>query len=109
MNLSDENLASLHSASANKNVPWKAQCLAKNLFNAGFHNASVLSARAKICENAYASAIAVYFAKVYLGEDGTYNHQAFTKDILLAITAKANQAGQNEERARHAPADAPMG
>jgi hypothetical protein len=104
--LSDANLQHLHTVAANKNVPWKAQSLAKIHFNAGFANAGVLSARAKICENAFTSAISLYFAKCYLGDDGTYNHQAFTDHILEAIKFKATDAGREQERRRAAAAHA---
>jgi len=107
--MSDADLQNLHTVSANKNVPWKAQSLAKVYFNAGFSNAGVLSARAKICESAFTAAMSFYFANCYLNDDGQYSHQSFTNDILDAIRFKAANLGYQHGAAAAEAAPAPAG
>ena len=91
--LSDDDLKKLHEVSLNKNVPWKCQHIAQLQFRQNIDNAGVLTSRAKACKDALNSAMEVYFAKVYW-KDGSYDHKAFTDDILEAIKDKAGEAGE---------------
>ena len=93
INFSDEDLKKLHEVALNKNVPWKCQHIAQLQFRQNVDNAGVLTSRAKACKDALNSAMEVYFAKVYW-RDGSYDHKAFTDDILEAIKDKAGEAGE---------------
>ena len=93
VNLSDQDLKKLHEISLNKNVPWKCQHIAQLQFRQNVDNAGVLTSRAKACKDALNSAMEVYFAQVYW-RDGSYDHKAFTDDILEAIKDKAEEVGE---------------
>ena len=97
--MSIEQLQRAHKTTSTGNLGWKTKQLTKIVFESDMNNAATLIVRGELCKSSMESAINVAFSKQYMSENGKYDHNAYSSDVMNTLAGKMKEVGRQEATA----------